>query len=168
MIRELRGDILLSEADAVVVGVSPDDHFDQGLSLSLRERWPSMSRDYRHWAHGRHPKPGSAWIWSGPQGKRIVCLVIQDDENHTHSAQVGKSRAEYVNHALRELRGLIAREGITSIAIPRLATGSGRLEWSEVRALIEHHLADSGANVLVYSDYAAGVAAREELPVSKA
>lgn len=167
MIHEVRGDILLSDAEAVVVGVSPNDHFDQGLSLSLRERWPSMSRDYRHWAHHRNPKPGAVWIWSGPQGKRIICLVIQDDEAHTHSAQVGKSRIEYVNHALRELSGLIAKEGITSVAIPKLASGSGRLAWNEVRSLIENHLRDSGAQVLVYSDYVAGVAAKENLTVAK-
>ncbi len=163
MIRELRGDILLSEAEAIVVGVSPNDHFDQGLSLALRERWPAMSRDYRHWAHNRHPKPGSAWIWSGPQGKRIICLVIQDDENHTHTAQQGKSRLEYVNHALRELRSLVQREGLASVAIPKLASGSGRLNWSEVKSLIDNHLADCGAQVAVYSDYVPDLTANEHL-----
>ncbi|MGV2462925.1 UNVERIFIED_CONTAM: Appr-1-p processing protein, partial [Pseudomonas aeruginosa] len=48
MIREVEGDILLSGAQVIAHGIAPQDHFDSGLALALRERWPSMVRDYRH------------------------------------------------------------------------------------------------------------------------
>jgi hypothetical protein len=35
------GDILISNAGANGHGVAPGDHFNQGLALSLRERWPA-------------------------------------------------------------------------------------------------------------------------------
>ena len=42
MIHEVSGDILLTKAQAIAHGVSPNDHFDQGLALALREKWPTM------------------------------------------------------------------------------------------------------------------------------
>jgi O-acetyl-ADP-ribose deacetylase (regulator of RNase III) len=64
MIREVEGDILLSKAQVIAHGIAPQDHFDSGLALSLRERRPSMVRDYRHAAHAA-PEPGGIWVWSG-------------------------------------------------------------------------------------------------------
>ena len=53
MIREVTGDILLSKAQIIAHGIAVQEHFDHGLALALRERWPSMARDYRHAQHGR-------------------------------------------------------------------------------------------------------------------
>ena len=61
MIYELEGDILLTKAQAIAHGVSPNDHFDAGLALALRELWPNMAKDFRHYAHQAHPKPGELW-----------------------------------------------------------------------------------------------------------
>lgn len=159
MIQEVSGDILLSQAEAIAHGVAPDDHFNQGLALSLRERWPAMAKDFRHWCHTRHPKPGTAWIWSGP-GARIICLLTQDAfEGHAHHG--AKATHANVNHALRELRHLIEKEGISSLALPKLATGVGGLDWNEVKPLIEQHLGDLQIPVFVYNEYHPNQAANE-------
>jgi O-acetyl-ADP-ribose deacetylase (regulator of RNase III) len=166
MIQEVRGDLILTKAEAIAHGVAPDDHFNQGLALSLRERWPAMAKDFRHWCHQTHPKPGTAWIWSGPGGNghvaRVICLLTQE-ESSGHGQHSGKARVEHVNHALKELRHLIEKEQIQSIALPRLATGVGGLDWSEVKPLIEHHLGDLKISVLVYSEFHAGEVADEYL-----
>ncbi len=159
MIHEVSGDILLSQAVAIAHGVAPGDHFNQGLALALRERWPSMAKDFRHWCHQSHPKPGRTWIWSGP-GARVICLLTQE-ECAGHGQHAGRAHAEHVNHALKELRQLVEREKISSLALPRLATGVGGLDWSEVKPLIEHHLSELKIPVFVYSTYNAGVAAEE-------
>ncbi len=159
MIHEVSGDILLSQAEAVAHGVAPGDHFNQGLALALRERWPSMAKDFRHWCHQSHPKPGSVWIWSGPNA-RVICMLTQDEASgHGHLS--GKAHVEHVNHALRELRHLVKKESLASLAIPRLATGVGGLDWSQVKPLVEHHLGDLDIPVYCYAEYHAGVAANE-------
>ena len=61
MITEVQGDILLSKAAAIAHGVAPNDHFDSGLALSLRERWPAMVKDFRHYCQTSHPKSGEIW-----------------------------------------------------------------------------------------------------------
>ena len=65
MIHELTGDLLLSEANLIAHGVAPGDHFTSGLALALRERWPSMAKDFRHWCLLPYPN-GSEWYFPHP------------------------------------------------------------------------------------------------------
>ena len=50
MLKEVAGDILLTKADALAHGVAPNDNFANGLALALRERWPAMYKDFRHYS----------------------------------------------------------------------------------------------------------------------
>ena len=45
------------------------------------------------------------------------------------------------------------KESFTSIALPRLATGVGGLEWSDVQPVIEDRLGALGIPVFVYNVY---------------
>lgn len=153
MIHEVDGDILLTSAEAIAHGVAPNDHFDQGLALALRERWPSMARDFRHWCHTQSPEPGTAWIWRGPEGACVINLLTQGAAPRHADGHPGPAALPHVNHALRALRKLIEREGLGSVALPRLATGVGELDWAEVRPLIERHLGDLGCTIQLYVTY---------------
>ena len=159
MIYELEGDILLSTAEAIAHGVSPNDHFDAGLALALREMWPSMAKDFRHYAHQTHPKPGELWAYRGLHGQTIYNLMTQEGE-HT-SAASGRASIPNVNHALKRLRHEIEKGNIKSIALPRLATGAGGLDWDQVRPLIENHLGDLPIPVYLYVTYRKGEAGKE-------
>ena len=136
MIREVHGDILLSGAQAIAHGVSPNDDFHQGLALALREQWPALYKDFRHYCQTAHPKAGEAWLWGSADGRRIVNLLTQEAA-YDHGAKPGKATIANVNHALRALHKVIESEKITSVALPRLATGVGGLQWADVKPLIE-------------------------------
>jgi O-acetyl-ADP-ribose deacetylase (regulator of RNase III) len=162
MIHEVSGDILLSKAQAIAHGVAPNDHFDSGLALALREKWPAMAKDFRHFAHQSHPKPGEIWMWGGVGNVRIFCLMTQEGE-HTHGARPGKASLANVNHCLRRLRHVIESEAITSLALPAVATGVGGLDWKEVKPLIVQHLGDLPIPIYVYVTYHAGIQAAESV-----
>jgi O-acetyl-ADP-ribose deacetylase (regulator of RNase III) len=154
MITEIRGDILSTKADAIAHGIAPFDHFNQGLALSLKEEWPAMARDFRHYCHLENPKPGSVWIWSGPGGKRIINLLTQEaPEGEKHSGLPGKASLSNVRHALKNLAKLVKEENIRSLALPRLASGVGGLNWEEVMPLIKEYLDDCGAEIELYTEY---------------
>lgn len=159
MIKEVSGDILLTEAEVIAHGLAPGDHFTSGLALSLREQWPAMVKDFRHYCHLEHPKTGGLWLWSGP-GRRIANLFTQA-EGAKEGGHPGKATVENVNHALRQLRLVAEKEGFKSIALPRLACGVGGLSWAEVRPLIDHHLAELKIPVYVYAEYHKGQKAAE-------
>ena len=167
MIREVEGDILLSDAQVIAHGIATNDPFDSGLALALRERFPSMVRDYRHAMHAKEPKVGEIWAWGGvnEEGstRGIVNLLTQGMQSQAKSARPMKARLEDVNHALRELARLVQAEGIQSVALPRLATGVGALAWDDVKPLIQQHLGGLGIPVIVYEVYRKGEKADEQL-----
>jgi O-acetyl-ADP-ribose deacetylase (regulator of RNase III) len=160
VIHFLTGDILLSQSRAIAHGVAPADHFDSGLALALRERWPAMVKDFRHHCQQSHPKPGTIWTWAGADGVRIVNLLTQEPAP-AHHARPGKASLTHVNHALRDLARFVEAEKVASLALPRLATGVGGLDWNDVRPLIEKHLGAFTIPVCVYETYKPGVAAQE-------
>ena len=151
MIIKVHGDILLSDAQAIAHGVAPHDHFNQGLALALRERHPAMAKDFRHYCHQENPKPGHAWLWAGPE--RVIINLMTQEPAPDNKAHPGKATAHNVSHALKELHNILDKEDISSLALPKLATGVGGLEWSEVEPLIESHLGDLQIPIIIYETY---------------
>lgn len=162
MIVNVTGDILLTKAQAIAHGVAPKDHFNQGLALALRDRFPSMVKDFRHYCHGANPKSGDAWLWAGPE--RVIVNLMTQEPAEMEGGNPGRASAHNVDHALKALRKLIEKEQLKSIALPRLATGVGGMDWAEVETLIHKHLDDLDIPVIIYTTYQKGVAGKENLP----
>lgn len=160
MIYEVAGDILLTKALAIAHGVAPNDHFDSGLALALRDRWPAMAKDFRHYAHQTHPKPGEVWMWGAVGGVRIYNLLTQEGE-HGHDTKPGRATLANVNHCLRRLRHELEKSEVKSLAMPALATGVGGLKWAEVQPLVKQHLGELSIPIYVYTTYHKGQKANE-------
>lgn len=160
MIHQVAGDILLSKAQALAHGVAANDPMNQGLALALHEKYPALHKDFHHWCHMAHPKPGVAWMWGGPEGVRVVNLVTQEG-GYGQAARPGRATVQHVRDALRELAKMIADEGFTSVALPRVATGVGGLKWDEVWPVVQERLGDVPVPIIVYSEFRPGVQARE-------
>ncbi|PCJ24212.1 MAG: Appr-1-p processing protein [SAR86 cluster bacterium] len=160
MIYEVEGDILLTSAQAIAHGIAANDPMNQGLALSLHEQYPSMHKDFHHWCHQAHPKTGEAWIWGGAGGVRVINLITQEGGYGT-GAHPGKATEADVNHALRALKKIISKEKLTSIALPRLATGVGGLNWDKVKPLIESQLGELDIPIYVYTSFVSGQKADE-------
>lgn len=160
MIKEVAGDILLTEAEAIAHGVAPMDHFDKGLALSLRENYPSMVKDFRHYCKVHNATPGDAWIWSGVGGVRIINLMTQEAAIG-YNGHPGDTTLPWVNHALKELAKIVKKKKIKSLAITKLATGLGNLDWDEVRPLIYEKLGELNIPIYIYTLYQEGEKAEE-------
>ncbi|MFN0197238.1 MAG: Appr-1-p processing protein [Planctomycetaceae bacterium] len=160
MLHEVAGDILLTKAQGIAHGVAPNEHFDSGLALALREAWPAMAKDFRHYAHQTHPKPGELWTWGGTGGTRIFNLLTQEGL-HDHGSKPGRATVANVNHCLKRLRHELDTGTVKSLAIPKIATGVGSLLWSDVQPLVQSHLGDLAIPVFVYTTYTKGQQAHE-------
>lgn len=159
MLYEVDGDILRTRAQVIVQGVSINDPMDRGLGLTLHNLFPAMHKDFHHWCHQQHPKPGEAWSWVCGE-RRIVCLITREGiDSHDH--RLGKATLKNVNHALRALAKMSTKEHFTSMALPRLATGLGGLLWEDVWPLFENHLQPLDIPVYVYRNFVVGQQAKE-------
>lgn len=161
MIKFVAGDILKTKCQAIAHGVAPNDDFKRGLALLLRENWPSMYKDFRHFAQTSHPKSGSLWTWGGAGGARIINLFTQEGSEGHQAASGGKATLNYVAHCLKALHREVETNGFKSLALPRLATGVGGLEWNHVEPLIKEHLGGLPIPIIVYETYIPGTEANE-------
>lgn len=162
MLYQVSGDILLTGADAIAHGIAANDPMNQGLAAALHKNYPAMHKDFHHWCHQEKREPGAAWIWSGAGGARIINLITQEGGyGHGAPSKPGKATIGSVKQTLRALNKIIAAEDLASIALPRLATGVGGLDWADVEPLISNQLADSEATFYIYSEYVPGKKAVE-------
>jgi O-acetyl-ADP-ribose deacetylase (regulator of RNase III) len=162
MIHQVSGDILLSQAQVIAHGVAANDPMKQGLALQLREKYPALHKDFHHWCNTQHPKPGEAWMWGAPGGVRIVNLLTQDG-GYGHGARPELATIKNVRESLRALAHMAETERFTSIALPRLATGVGELQWKDVWPVIQERLGSLGIPIFVYAEYHGGQKANEPL-----
>ncbi len=160
MIEFVTGDILKSKAEAVAHGVAPNDHFNQGLALSLREQWPSLYKDFRHYCRSQNAEEGELWAWKGAGGPVIFNLFTQK-RPETQDGNPGKSSESYVNACLKNLTKEIQSQGIRSLAISRLATGVGGLNWETVKPLLLKHFEGVDCKIFVYEKYQKNLTAKE-------
>ncbi|MBK8053571.1 MAG: macro domain-containing protein [Saprospiraceae bacterium] len=163
MIKEVTGDILLSGSKTIAHCIAPMDHFDSGLALSLRENYPSMVKGFRNYCHTHHPKPGEIWVWAGVGGIRIINLMAQEPApSENYKGHPGKASLSSLDKTLKELVKYIKKENCESLAIPKLATGVGGLDWKDVRQSIIKHLDGLEIPVFVYSNFVKGSKAEEK------
>ncbi len=161
MIIEVQGDILLSEAKAVAHVVAPNDDFHSGLALSLRNEWPSLYKDFRHYCRVSSPESGGVWAWKAANGRLIFNLMAQEAPRG-HGDHPGKATLQLLNRSLGELRKACDEEKVETLALSRLATGVGGLSWADVKPLIESHFGTAKTRAYVYSTYRKGVKATED------
>ncbi len=160
MIKNVEGDILLTKAQVIAHGIAAMDPMNRGLAKSLHEKFPAMHKDFHHWCHQDHPKSGAAWMWGGVGGTRIVNLITQEG-GYGHGSKPGPATLKNVGDSLKSLAKMVKKEGFESIAIPRLATGVGGLDWGDVEPLIERYLGELEIPVYVYGVFHAGQEAQE-------
>ena len=94
-----------------------------GVATGFRERYPEMYGEYRRRckAQPREFNLGDAWLWKDDEKPWVFNLATQEG--------VWRARASYqaIEAALTSMREQADREGVRSIAIPRIGAGHGGL-----------------------------------------
>ena len=147
MIKYVNGDILYTHAQTICHGVSTDDDFKTGLGLILRQAYPNLYKEFRQYLKAQNPSPGEYWLWQNPS-KNVLQLFIREEGK--------KAKQSNINRSLHEVRRHYKELGIESLALTRLGSGLGRLDWAEAKESIEAQLADLPINVIVYENYGIG------------
>lgn len=132
MITDTDGDLLDDRAEALVNGVNIGGVMGRSLAGRFKRRFPEMFREYERMARRGELQMGRVHVWAtGEEAPRFV--VNLPTKRHWRS----KARRADVEQGLADLARAVTEHGITSVAVPALGCGSGGLEWSEVRPLVE-------------------------------
>ncbi|MDZ5003293.1 Appr-1-p processing protein [Clostridium perfringens] len=123
------GDLLKSNAKALVNTVNCEGYMGKGIAYQFKMKYPRNNEDYV-----KACKNGSLTVgkmhYFNEDGKIIINFP-------TKNKWRAKSKIEYIESGLNALVKLIFQLNITSIAIPPLGSGNGGLIWADVKALIE-------------------------------
>ena len=158
MVQLVAGDILLSKADVIAHAMAPAEDFSKGFARALRNKWPAIAEDFRRFRTRHAVHPGSLWVWKAPTGQQVIGLVTHEV---AEGKRAGRATFAYVDHALVALRAQIQRRRARSLAMPRLATGSGGLAWADVETFIQQHFTELTIPVTLYDRHRRGVKIKE-------
>lgn len=143
----IQGNLLDSDAQALVNTVNTVGVMGKGIALQFKERFPENYRAYAKACKNGEVVVGKMFVFEEltMDGKKTIINFP------TKEQWFRKSRLEYIEKGLVDLVRLIRERNLTSVAIPPLGTGNGGLEWPTVKAIMEKHLGGlSGVEVLVY------------------
>lgn len=158
MIKEVYGNILLSQAGAIVQGIANNEDFSQGLASSVKEKWPGIEDDFKQCCCNSKLQPGDLWAWKNADGTDVINLITRGAPNNTS----GTSSLDNLDHSLARLGVLVEERGIKSLAVPKIGTDVGGLDWRDVKPLIEKHLGKLKIPVYLYTIYSKNMAAVED------
>jgi O-acetyl-ADP-ribose deacetylase (regulator of RNase III) len=148
MMRFTTGNLLESRADALVNTVNTVGVMGKGIALMFKEAFPANFREYEAACKRGDVRTGTMFVTERPAMMGPPRWIINFPTKQHWRA---KTRLEWIEAGLQDLRRVILDREIASIAIPPLGCGNGGLEWRDVRPMIERALADlPGVDVIVY------------------
>lgn len=100
----------------IAIEVSQEEHFRSPFLKQIKENWPSLAKDYRHYCHVCRPQQGDIWIWTSPEGQKFVHFIIDDDKNTLLSSE---ERFHFFRTCLKHLLKVAETEGIERIDFPK-------------------------------------------------
>lgn len=147
MIRFRIGDILTTNAEALVNTVNCVGIMGRGIALQFKNAFPQNFKAYAAACANHEVQPGRMFVFETGTITNPKFIINFPTKRHWR----GKSRLEDIESGLGALVREIRSRGIRSIAIPPLGSGLGGLNWSDVRTRIETALADlSDVDITVF------------------
>ena len=132
MINLISGNILESNADAIVNPVNCEGYMGKGLAYQIKKQYPKTYEDYSIACKQGRLKIGQIHCFK--ENEKIIINFPTKDKWRA------KSKISYIIDALPQLIDLLRDSNIKSIAIPPLGCGLGGLNWEEVKQILLKYL----------------------------
>ena len=147
MIRFTKGNILESQAQALINTVNTVGVMGKGIALQFKKAYPDNFKIY----------------YSAFKNNELAIgkLLVVKDQNITSGEKLiinfptkkswrKPSEYSYIEQGLDDLIRVINKYQIKSLAIPPLGSGSGGLRWEKVKKMIENKLSGSNIDIIIY------------------
>lgn len=142
MITYVYGDIFYSPARVLVNPVNTVGAMGNGLAYDFKRFFPAMYESYRELCHDDRFQVGQLLMY------RTAHKWVLNFPTKRHFR--ADSQLEYIEDGLKKFARIFADQNITSVSFPALGTGSGNLNWDEVRPLMEAYLAPLPISVFIH------------------
>lgn len=138
MITLSEGNLLKSDAEALVNTVNTVGVMGKGIALQFKKAFPENFEEYARACEAGEVRPGLMFVTRVRSLGPTKYIINFPTKRHWK----GKSRMEDIKLGLADLVETVRRLRIQSIAIPPLGCGLGGLLWADVHTLIRDAFAD--------------------------
>lgn len=132
MFKFMSGDILVSEAEALVNTVNCVGVMGRGIALQFKKAFPENFKAYEEACKLGEVKPGAMLVTETGLLTGPKYIINFPTKRHWK----GKSLMVDIEAGLPALVAEVRQRGIRSVAVPPLGCGLGGLNWEEVRPKI--------------------------------
>lgn len=146
MIHFVNGNILESDAEALINTVNLVGVMGKGIALQFKNAFPDNFAAYKKACTTKEIAIGHLLVFESLTSERKKLII----NFPTKTDWWKSSEYEYIAKGLADLLRIIDKYDIKSIAIPPLGAGNGGLDWNKVKSMIIETLNDSEAEVFVY------------------
>lgn len=141
MISERNIDIFAAGTEAIVNPVNCVGVMGKGLAKEFKARYPIMYKNYLEDCKYRRLRIGMCTIYKNSD----YLIVNFPTKDHWKLS----SMLFYIDQGLIDLRKIIIKWRVKSIALPRLGCGNGGLKYADVKELIYKHLSDLDCDITI-------------------
>jgi O-acetyl-ADP-ribose deacetylase (regulator of RNase III) len=157
MIQYTKGNILESNAQALVNTVNTVGIMGKGIALQFKNAFPNNFRAYQDACKRKEIAIGKLFVTKDRNlnsGEKII-INFPTKRDWRKSSEYS-----YIEDGLDDFLKIVETYQITNVAIPPLGAGNGGLEWEKVKKIIEKKLHSLDIDIFVYEPT---IAIRESL-----
>lgn len=147
MINYVTGNILDSEAQAIVNTVNTVGVMGKGIALQFKKAYPNNYKSYSAACKSKEVVVGKMFVTTDSNissGEKVIINFPTKQNWRKPSEYI------YIEDGLDDLISVIKLNQIKSIAIPPLGAGNGGLKWEIVKKIIEEKLNSLDIDIYVY------------------
>jgi len=145
-IKVLIGDLFTSKMQTWMNTVNTVGVMGKGIALEFKKRFPEMYHDYARRCEAKQVKLGQPYLYLQLTPPWILNFPTKD---HWRSV----TRLDDIVRGLEFLSRHYKEWGITSLAVPPLGCGEGRLEWRVVGPTLYRHLGALDIPIELYAPF---------------
>ena len=145
MIKYFEGTIFNVDTQTVVNTVNCMGVMGAGIALEFMLRYPAMFEDYETKCKDKRIMTGKVDYYKNEDGSMIVNFPTKWHFKYP-------SKLIWIEQGLQDFVKTYQKNGITSVAFPKLGTSNGGLNWNEVKILMEKYLSNLDIDVYICLD----------------
>lgn len=119
------GDMFTSSAQGLAHGVNVDGVMGAGVALGFRRNFPGLYKSYRQACRSGQLQPGGMHVFRTRDGRWVYNLASQDRPGP-------RARIEWIASAAHLALHHADNNGVRLVAIPRIGSDIGGLDWRDV------------------------------------
>ena len=147
MIQYTRGNILESDAEALVNTVNTIGVMGKGIALQFKKAFPNNFKAYKDACKQKEINIGKLFVTKDSNlslGEKIIINFP------TKKDWRKPSEYSYIEKGLNNLIQIIEKHNINSLALPPLGAGNGGLKWEKVKKILETKLSHLNIDIYIY------------------